>query len=99
MQWPHLFEFMDLDWLPAGLRDTLREILECACSRPFRPYYCWVASEVQRAARESGCTTVVELGAGPAPITKLMARDPRSEGLRLVVCDLNPDRAAYSDLE
>jgi hypothetical protein len=99
MRLPHMFEFMDLEWLPASLRDTLRDILECACSLPFRPYYKWVATEVLRAAREAGSTTVVELGAGPAPITRLMARDPASEGLRLVVCDLMPDAASYHALE
>jgi hypothetical protein len=99
MRRPHLFEFMDLDWLPDSLRDTMRDILECACSLPFRPYYRWVATEVLRVARQSGCTTVVELGAGPAPITRLMAPDPASDGMRLVVCDWLPDQAAYQELE
>ena len=43
MQIPHLFEWMDLAWLPASLRSTLREILECGNAQPFRPYYRWVA--------------------------------------------------------
>jgi hypothetical protein len=99
MNWPHLFEFMDLEWLPGSLRGTLREILECGSSLPFRPYYRWVADEVLRAAQEFKCTRVVELGAGTAPVTRLMARDSRSEGLQLVVCDSNPDRTAYEELE
>jgi hypothetical protein len=95
---PHLFEFMDQDWLPSSLRGTLREILLCACNKPFRPYYAWVADEVLRAAKAGGFTTLVELGAGPAPITRLLARDPRSDGLRLVPCDINPDPPAYDQL-
>lgn len=99
MPWPHLFEFMDLPWLPAGLRDTLREVLECGNSRPFRRYYEWVADKVIDAARAGGLRRVVELGAGTAPVTRHLAADPRSAGLSLVMCDNNPDRAAYRDLE
>jgi hypothetical protein len=94
----HLFEFMDLDGLPSGLRITLREILECGNSKPFRPYYEWVANEVLRCAQQQGMSVIVELGAGTAPITRHMSKDPRSEGLRLVVCDYNPDRVAYQEL-
>jgi SAM-dependent methyltransferase len=95
---PHLFEFMDQDWLPWGLRGTLREILELVDNKPFRPYCAWVADEVLRAAKTGGLTTLVELGAGPGPITRLLARDARSAGLRLVPCDINPDRVAYEQL-
>jgi hypothetical protein len=95
----HLFEFMDLNWLPASLRATLREILECGNARPFRPYYDWVADEVLRTAREKGCRAIVELGAGTAPVSRHMARDPQSEGLKLIVSDGNPDSASYKALE
>ena len=98
MRFPHLFEFMDLDWLPSSLRATLREILECGNSKPFRSYYDWVAHEVLSATRKIGAHQVVELGAGTAPITRHMARDPRSDGLRLVVCDRNPSLADYAAL-
>jgi hypothetical protein len=98
MRWPHLFEFMDLAWLPVSLRDTLRDILECGNSAPFRPYYEWVADEVLKAAKINGCKNIVELGAGTAPITRHMAKDPRSDGLLLSPCDLNPDKAAYDSL-
>jgi hypothetical protein len=98
MRWPHLFEFMDLEATPQSLRSTLREILECGNNRPFRPYYEWAADQVLRAAKAGGFTTLVELGAGTAPITRLIAEDARSEGLCLVPCDLNPDRAAYEAL-
>jgi hypothetical protein len=99
MKFPHLFEFMDFDWLPNTLRDTMREILECGNTKPFRPYYSWVADEALCFAQEGGLRTIVELGAGSAPITRHMAEDPRSDGLSLVVCDFLPDRTAYEGLE
>lgn len=99
MIFPHLFEFMDQPWLPDSLRDTMREILECGNAKPFRPYYQWVAEEALQCAREGGMQTIVELGAGTAPITRHMAPDSRSDGLRLIVSDSNPDRAAYQLLE
>jgi hypothetical protein len=99
MQFPHLFEWMDLDWLPTSLRNTMREILECGNARPFRPYYEWVAAEVKREIVEKGYRNAVELGAGTAPITRLLARDPGLDGVTLIVCDLKPDVEAFRDLE
>ena len=94
----HLFEFMDQGWLPGSLRGTLREILQCACSMPFRSYYDWVSSEVLRIARERQCRTVVELGAGTAPVTQRMAALSDADGLQFIVCDMNPDQEAYRSL-
>ncbi len=69
----YLFEFMDQTWLPRGLRQTLREILECISTPPFRCYYRWVAQEALHEARRLAVTQVVELGAGTARITATMA--------------------------
>lgn len=99
MKFPHLFEFMDQSWLPDSLRDTMREILECGNTRPFRPYYQWVADESLRIARQEGYQNIVELGAGTAPITRHLAVDPQSEGLTLIPSDFLPDRTAYQELE
>jgi hypothetical protein len=99
MQFPHLFEWMDLDWLPTSLRNTMREILECGNAQPFRPYYSWVTTEVKRQIIDEGYQNVVELGAGTAPITRLLARDPDLQGVRLIVCDLKPDIEGFRDLE
>lgn len=99
MRLPHLFEFMDLEWLPASLHATLREILECGNARPFRPYYEWVAKVVKRQLATSGCQNVVELGAGTAPITRLLAKDPDLNGMKLIICDSQPDAATFADLE
>ena len=73
MQFPHLFEWMDLGWLPASVRNTMREILECGNARPFRPYYGWVAGEVKRRIMEEGYRKRGRAGAGTAPITRLLA--------------------------
>jgi hypothetical protein len=99
MPLPHLFEFMDQDWVPSGVRSTLREILECGNDRPFRTYYRWVKDEVVRAARDGGFRAIVELGAGTAPITRLLAEEPGADRFRLIPCDRNPDREAYRLLE
>ena len=95
----HLFEFMDLDRLPKSLRDTLRDILRIGNSQPFRPYYQWVAKNITQKARELNCHTVVELGAGPAPITEHLLSHSEAQGLNFVVCDINPDQEAYRELE
>jgi hypothetical protein len=99
MKLPHLFEFMDLKWLPASLHATLREILECGNARPFRPYYEWVARHVKRELVESKCKNIIELGAGTAPITRVLARDSSLKDVTLIVCDSQPDAATYTVLE
>ena len=83
---------MDQPWLPESLAATLREILSCGNSSPFRSYYRWVADEVKRQVRERHCTTVVELGAGTAPISRLLAEDPDLEHVRTIPRDVRPDR-------
>lgn len=99
MNWRHLFEFMDQNWLPKSLHATLREILECGNAKPFRPYYAWAAEEVLREAREHGCTTVVELGAGSAPISRILAQRPDLDRITCVVSDDHPDTATYIELQ
>jgi len=94
-----LFEFMDQAWLPGGLRNTLREILESVCSRPFRGYYDWVAKEVCRAAGDFDCRQVVELGAGTARITELAARQSLDGRVKFVPTDSNPDEETFRALE
>jgi hypothetical protein len=95
----HLFEFIDQAWVPSSLRDTMRDIFEYGKSRPFRPYYNWVVGEIIRIAKERGATTVVELGAGTAPLTRHLLRHPEAQDLKLVVCDSKPDEEAYRESE
>ena len=98
MRLPHLFEFMDLIWVPKSLRLTLREILECGNAEPFRPYYQWVKSEILRESRDGGFQNIVELGAGTAPVTRLLAREANIGSFKLIPCDLNPDLDSYDAL-
>ncbi len=105
----HLFEFMDQDWLPGSLRDTLRDILECGNSQPFRTYYECVTSQVIQEAKDRDCSSIWELGAGTAPITRRLLKN---EGLRNAstgkensknhlsfgVCDRNPDQSLSQEL-
>src|SRR4051812_9825188 len=95
----HAFEFMDIASLPQGLRDTLREILECGNSSPFRGYYAWVEDQVVARCAAEGLTQIVELGAGTAPITRRLLRNAACADLSFVVCDAHPDRVAYARLE
>jgi hypothetical protein len=99
MRFPHLFEFMDQAWVPRSIRTTLLEMQHFGDSPPFRRYNHWVADEAIAAAQAAGATTIVELGAGAAPVTQLLADDPRTDGLRLVVCDLAPENDIYRDLQ
>jgi SAM-dependent methyltransferase len=95
-----LFEFMDQDWVPNSLRMTLRDILEIALAKPFRPYYAGVAAQVQQAIDGKEKMSVVELGAGTAPITQHVAKLKNlPQDLKLIACDLNPDHSTYEVLE
>lgn len=95
----HMFEFMDQDWVPGGIRATMRDILECGNSWPFRRYNDWVVGEIIRVAKERGTNTVIELGAGTAPLTRHLLQRPEADHLALVVCDSNPDAEGYRELE
>lgn len=97
MKRPHLFEFCDQRWVPASLRQCLFEYMSL-CLEGFRDYYREVADAVLDIAREHELDTIVELGAGLAPITRRLAEDPRSRGLTLVPCDLNANEAAFREL-
>jgi len=94
----HLFEFNDLAHIPASIRQTLLELME-SCNRGFRSFNQRAASEAMDQAKQKSCRTIVELGAGVAPLTKLLAEDARQTGIRLVPCDLFPDVASYRALE
>lgn len=93
----HLFEFNDLPVLPESIRATLRDLCEL-CNSGFRSFNHEVAKQVLDRAREQGSRTIVELGAGTAPITRILAADPAAKGMTLVPCDLLPDLDAYREL-
>jgi len=94
----HLFEFMDQKWLPESLRITLREILECGNSWPFRRYYDWVVQEICRLLETGKFDRVVELGAGTAPLTRRLAAIIADNRIELWCSDRFPDEPAFEEL-
>ncbi|MEQ8785272.1 MAG: class I SAM-dependent methyltransferase [Pirellulaceae bacterium] len=94
----YLFEFCDQSWVPAGARECLFETME-ACNSGTRSFNGRVAEKAFQLAEESGFDTIVELGAGRAPITTQLAQHPGSAEMVLVPCDLFPNTAAYRALE
>jgi len=98
MKFPHLFEFIDVERWPQSIRQTEREVLECGNSKPFRTYYEWVANEVFIAANKIKAKKIVELGAGPAPITKLLANKNWTFETKLIPSDINPDLESYREI-
>lgn len=93
----HLFEFHDLPNVPATIRLTLLDIL-AFCNGPVRDYYGGICLTIVEQAATHGLRTVVELGAGTAPLTTHLAALPAARGLRLVACDLYPDVEHYRQL-
>ncbi len=91
---------MDHARIPAGLRRTLREILECGNARPFRRYYRWVGSKIEEEAKQGKFRKIAELGAGTAPVTRLLAKERRQgDPVALIPCDMYPDVDAYRRFE
>ncbi|MBA4017752.1 MAG: hypothetical protein C0483_11310 [Pirellula sp.] len=91
------FQFNACPRVPSVLHRTEMEIVEF-CNARFRRYYPVLAEAALTRAITEGFTTIVELGAGCGPLTERMAADPRSAGIRFIVCDLIPDRAAFRRL-
>ncbi len=92
-----LFQFNASTNIPATLQRTTMDIVE-VCNSVFRPFFRNVANRVQEEALNSGCTHIVEMGAGNAPITRRLLES--SEGsLTFTVCDLMPDEELYARLE
>jgi hypothetical protein len=80
-----------------GIRATMFEIQE-ACNATFRNTYSRAADQVMDIVQCDKLSSVVELGAGTAPIARLLAANPRAEGVSVTVCDLLPDEATYEGL-
>lgn len=92
----HLFEFADLGWIPLSLRRTLRESLELGKGRQFRRYYDWAAAVTAMYAERYDFGTIVELGAGTAPLTRRLAI--AGGGQQLIISDRFPDHDLLGDL-
>ncbi|HUG68893.1 MAG TPA: class I SAM-dependent methyltransferase [Pirellulaceae bacterium] len=93
----YLFEFCDQKWVPATARECLFEIME-ACNSGLRSFNGEVADAVIEIATKEGLCTIIELGAGRAPVTTQLARDERADGLKLVPCDIAPNEVVYRQL-
>jgi len=94
----YLFEFCDVTWLPAGIRECLYEMME-SCHSGIRSFNRTTSDAVLATCRKFGLKTIVEVGAGRAPLTRLLAQSPESDNLTLVPCDLVPNVAVYRSLE
>lgn len=92
-----LFEFNDSPWVSWWFRQTLFEIME-VCNTRFRRFDREVASQALAIAKANKLTTIVEMGAGHAPVTRALAALDGSDGITLTPCDLLPQHAAYADI-
>lgn len=93
----YLFEFCDQKWVPAGARECLFEIME-ACNTGLRSFNGQVGDAVIEIAREEGLDTIVELGAGRAPVITRLAEDQRAKDFTLIPCDLVPNEPVFREL-
>jgi len=94
-----LFEFMDQRWLPSSLRNTCRDILEGVNSFPFRSYYKKIMDLVLKSVKGTGISSIVELGAGTAPVTRRLAKRVEGKGISLVPTDIHPQRDIFKKLQ
>ncbi|MBA4018443.1 MAG: hypothetical protein C0483_14850 [Pirellula sp.] len=94
----YAFEFCDVTSLPGGLRECLYEIMEF-CNSGLRSFNGRAAEDALSAAREHGLNTIVEVGAGRAPLTTQLVRTKCIDDLRLVPCDLVPNQEVFRTLQ
>lgn len=94
----HSFEFVEQNWVPSSIHNTELELLEI-CMTQLRSFFGWVSNQVSDYLEETNFKHVVELGAGTAPIVKLLAQDSRTNGLELIACDLIPQVEVYRALQ
>jgi hypothetical protein len=100
MSRPHLFEFMDLYCIPQSLRDTQHDILDLALDHPALDYYNTVVRNIEQRLDRESTQSVVELGAGKAPLGQRLAmRCPPNRQLHIEVNDLHPPKDHYRALE
>src|SRR5262249_52862222 len=85
-------------WIVAAIRKTWFEIQELCLTR-FRSSYSDVIETIIEQMKKGNLNCVGELGAGAAPLTRLLAERPEAAGWTLVPCDLIRDDAAFRELE
>ncbi len=67
-----------------------------ACNSGVRSFNRQVARSAIGLARDHGLSSIIELGAGRAPVTTELTKHEDTAGLKLVPCDLVPNEAALS---
>jgi len=98
MKTRYLFEFHDQPSTPTTIRKTILDCLRM-CNTRFRPYNQEVSQEIIEICRQQDLNTVVELGAGHAPITRELAARPEAKHLKLIPCDLYPETESWQELQ
>lgn len=88
----HLFEFLDLDWLPGWIRQALLEYLNFGLYRLWQPYR-GVETILANWARKAGGDAVLDLGSGGGGHVDWLLRTSEKTGVSLptfVLSDLFP---------
>ena len=98
MKTRHPFQFNASPRTPAAWQQTMMEVVE-VCNSRFRPFYRRAVDDIISHAEATGCTHIAELGAGNAPITQRLLKDPRANRLRFTVCDNLPKPDLYRRLQ
>lgn len=98
MNFPHLFQLLGARITPPSIRRTMLEQFGW-CQRRFSGFYRRTADAVLQLAASPGLSTIVELGAGDAPLTDILTTNDDAGELRFVVCDLIPNVNRYRALE
>jgi hypothetical protein len=80
----HLFEFNDAPWLPWPIRKTLFETMEM-CNTYFRRFDREVAQQAIALATHHNLTTIVEMGAGHAPVTRALLELEESTSCHVIL--------------
>jgi hypothetical protein len=89
---------MDHRLTPAAIRSTLLDVLDF-CNRDFRPHYRRTARKILNRLEGTSVDTIVELGAGTAPITQALSADSKSAELTLIPSDLYPVPSVWRRLQ
>lgn len=86
----HLFEFLDQSWLPGFLRDAMRRYL--AASYQSTPLPALWAEPLAQLLRDSGVSSIVDLGSGAAGPIHLVLEQLHRQGLSptVTLTDLYP---------
>ncbi len=91
----HAFEFGDLAVLPESWHNLLHRVLRFSMSKPFRDYYDHVAELAANTAKENQLSTLVELGAGDAPLARRWLSDSSISSIVIADKHLHLDEVEY----